>query len=36
VRREQVLREELQIEEKTAGEKIAEIICSSLRPQAAE
>jgi hypothetical protein len=36
MRREQVLREELQIEEKTAGEKIAEIICSSLRPQAAE
>jgi hypothetical protein len=31
-RREQVLREELQIEEKTAGEKIADIIVASLRP----
>jgi len=29
--RERVLREELQIEERTAGEKIAEIICASLR-----
>jgi len=30
--RGQVLMEELQIEEKTAGEKIADIICASLRP----
>jgi GR25 family glycosyltransferase involved in LPS biosynthesis/CDP-glycerol glycerophosphotransferase (TagB/SpsB family) len=35
-RREKVLQEELQIEDKTAGEKIADIICASLRPQAAE
>lgn len=33
-RREKVLKEELQIEEKSAGEKIAEIIYASLRPLA--
>ena len=34
--RERVLREELQIEEKTAGEKISDIIYASLRSQTAQ